>query len=67
MHGGKQEVIVVSPLNVLICDHQLQKLNDHVEVWPLQSIMEEEGKQKVMIPKDVNKCSFLTTKPYQRC
>ena len=65
MHGGKQKdsiLIVVSPLNVLVHD-QLQKLNDHVEVCLLQSIMEEEGEQKVMIPKDVNKCSLLFGHP----
>ena len=65
MHGGNQKysiVIVLSPFNALIRD-QLQKVNDLVEVCLLQSIMEEEGEQKVMIPKDVNKCSLLFGHP----
>lgn len=65
LHGGKRKgsiVITVSPLNALIRD-QLQKLNDHVEVCPLQTIKQEEGKQKVMIPNNVNKCSFLFGHP----
>ena len=34
-----------------------------MEVCLLQSMMEEEGEQKVMIPKDVNKCSLLFGHP----
>lgn len=66
MHGGNQEdsiVIVLSPFNALIRRDQLQKVNDLVEVCLLKSIMEEEGEQKVMIPKDVNKCSLLFGHP----
>ena len=57
---GKQResiVIVVSPLNALIRD-QLQKLKGCV----LQSTVEDE-EQKVMVPKDVNKCSLLFGHP----
>ena len=62
---GKQKdsiVIVVSPLNALIRD-QLQKLKDRVNVCVLQSTVEDEGEQKVTVPKGVNKCSLLFGHP----
>ena len=61
---GKQResiVIVVSPLNALIRD-QLQKFKGCVNVCVLQSTVEDE-EQKVMVPKDVNKCSLLFGHP----
>ena len=52
----------MSPLNALIRD-QLQKLKGCVNVCVLQSTVEDEGEQKVTVPKDVNKCSLLFGHP----
>ena len=65
--GGEPElqnsiVIVVSPLNALMRD-QLQKLKSFVNVCVLQSTVEDEGEHKVVMPKDVRKCSLLFGHP----
>ena len=52
----------MSPLNALMRD-QLQKLKSFVNVCVLQSTVEDEGEHKVVMPKDVSKCSLLFGHP----
>ena len=51
-------VLVVSPLSALMRD-QFKKLEAFLNVCILQSAVENEGEQKVTIPKNVNKCSLV--------
>ena len=55
-------VLVVSPLSALMRD-QLKKLEAFLDICILQSAVEDEGEQKVTIPKDVNKCSLVFAHP----
>ena len=55
-------VLVVSPLSALMRD-QLKKLEAFLNVCILQSAVEDEGEQKVTIPKNVNKCSLVFAHP----
>ena len=55
-------VLVVSPLSALMRD-QLKKLEAFLNVCILQSAPEDEGEQKVTIPKNVNKCSLVFAHP----
>ena len=50
-------LLVVSPLSTL------KKLEAFLNICILQSIVEDEGEQKVTIPKNVNKCSLVFTHP----
>jgi len=54
-------VLVVSPLSAL--RDQLKKLEAFLNVYILQSAVEDEGEQKVTIPKNVNKCSLVFAHP----
>jgi len=55
-------VLVVSPLSALMRD-QLKKLEAFLNVCIVQSAVEDEGEQKVTIPKNVNKCSLVFAHP----
>ena len=55
-------VLVVSPLSALMRD-QLKKLEAFIDVCILQSAVEDEGEQKVTIPKSVNNCSLVFAHP----
>ena len=55
-------VLVVSSLSALMRD-QLKKLEAFLNVCGLQSVPEDEGEQKVTIPKNVNKCSLVFAHP----
>ena len=54
--------LVVSLLSALMRD-QLKKLEAFIDVYILQSANEDEGEQKVTIPKNVNKCSLVFAHP----
>ena len=54
-------VLVVSSLSALMRD-QLKKLEAFLNVCILQSAPEEEEEQKVTIPKNVNRCSFCSSR-----
>ena len=43
--------------------YQLKKLEAFLNVCGLQSVPEDEGEQKVTIPKHVNKCSLVFAHP----
>ena len=52
----------MSPFSALMRD-QLKKLEAFLNLCILQSAPEDEGEQKVTIPKNVNKCSFVFAHP----
>lgn len=55
-------VIVISPLNALMRE-QVQKLQQFLNVCVLQSNVNEEGQDSVVIPQHLHKCSLLFGHP----